>query len=64
MFRQHVDATLHSAIGVCSCGWRYLGSTRGEAWHALDGHTHQQAADHSTDQTSLQAKRHPRGKAS
>ena len=61
MFTQYVEATLHSALGVCSCGWRYLGHTRGEAWRALDGHTHQEA-DHDTEKTTVQAKRH-RGKA-
>lgn len=43
MFR--TDATDHTALTVCECGWRYMGATRDEVRRAQQNHVIQAHAD-------------------
>ena len=56
--QMRIDATMHQAIVLCSCGWRGASSTRKSAW-AL-AHNHTQAVDAPPPPQARPSRKKPR----
>jgi len=41
-YRQTVDVSTNTALGMCSCGWREIRATRAAAWGAAHAHVQAQ----------------------